>query len=67
MAWLIIVDKGIESGEWCAEKGEDGIWAILGVLSVAVEVELIHPERSIGRDGLSRILNIVFNGMSAKP
>jgi TetR/AcrR family transcriptional regulator len=59
--------EGIQYGEWCADNVEDASWAILGALSVAIEVQLSHPERAIGRDGLSRILKVIFRGMSVTP
>ena len=62
-----LIREGIECGEWCADNVEDAGWAILGALSVAIEVQLSHPERAIGREGLSRILKIIFKGMSAMP
>jgi TetR/AcrR family transcriptional regulator len=62
-----LIRKGIENGEWCVDNIEDAGWAILGALSVAVEVQLSHPERAIGREGLSRILKIIFKGMSVMP
>jgi TetR/AcrR family transcriptional regulator len=62
-----LVKKGIECGEWCADNIEDATWAILGALSIAVEVQLSHPERAVGREGLSRILKIIFKGISAAP
>jgi TetR/AcrR family transcriptional regulator len=62
-----LIREGIENGEWCVDNIEDAGWAILGALSVAIEVQLSHPERAIGREGLSRILKIIFKGMSVMP
>jgi TetR/AcrR family transcriptional regulator len=62
-----LVRDGIECGEWCADNTEESIWAILGALSVAVETRLSHPDRSIGREGLSRILKLIFRGMTVMP
>jgi TetR/AcrR family transcriptional regulator len=62
-----MVKKGVEHGEWCADNIDDVVWAILGSLSVAVEVQLSHPEKAIGREGLSRILRLIFKGMSVIP
>jgi AcrR family transcriptional regulator len=62
-----MVKKGIECGEWYTDNVDDAVWAILGSLSIAVEVQLSHPERSIGRDGLSRIIRLIFKGMSVIP
>jgi TetR/AcrR family transcriptional regulator len=62
-----LVKRGIECGEWWADNIQDATWAILGALSIAVEVQLSHPERAIGREGLSRVLKIIFKGMSVRP
>jgi hypothetical protein len=44
----------------------DMTWAILGAINVALEVQLWHPEKSIGRKGLIRILDLIFEGISSK-
>jgi TetR/AcrR family transcriptional regulator len=62
-----LVREGVEYGEWYADNIDHATWAILGALSVAVEVQLSHPERAIGREGLSRILKLIFRGMSVVP
>ncbi len=60
-----LLAQGAERGEWCSEWIEDAVWAILGALGVAVEVRLSHPDAPIGREGLSRMLTLIFTGMSA--
>jgi AcrR family transcriptional regulator len=60
-----LIAKGIEDGEWRADSVEDSSWAVLGALAISVEIQLSHPERAIGREGLSRILKIILSGMSA--
>jgi TetR/AcrR family transcriptional regulator len=62
-----LMKEGVENGEWIAENIEDAAWAIVGGLSVAVEVQLSHPEASLGRERLSRILELIFNGICSVP
>jgi TetR/AcrR family transcriptional regulator len=66
-AVLKLVKEGVEKGEWIAENIGDVAWAIIGGLSVAVEVQLSHPEASLGRDGLSRVLKVIFDGICSAP
>jgi AcrR family transcriptional regulator len=60
-----ILEEGLARGEAFSVSAEDAMWAILGALNIAIEVELCHPERSVGREGLRRILNLVFDGLAA--
>jgi hypothetical protein len=41
-------------------------WAILGAINVAMEVHLGHVELALGREGLARVLKLVFQGISAE-
>ncbi len=43
------------------------MWAIIGALNVATEVELCHPEMALGPRDLKRVLAIVFAGLAAAP
>ncbi len=61
----MVVD-GIHRKELRREKAEDITWAILGALHVAMENELSHPERELGREGLKRILGLIFRGISIR-
>ena len=61
-----LVEEGIRKGEFRRGNAEEMTWAILGALNVAVEVHLGHPDMSLGRRGLSRILNVIFQGIWAK-
>jgi hypothetical protein len=45
---------------------EDMTWAVIGAINVAMEVELGHPEMEemkLGREGLGRVLNLIFQGL----
>lgn len=41
-------------------------WAIIGAVHVAIEIELWHPELGMGRRGLGRVLNLIFDGISSR-
>ncbi|MBI4767649.1 MAG: TetR/AcrR family transcriptional regulator [Deltaproteobacteria bacterium] len=60
-----LIREGIRKGEFRNGNIMDMTWAVLGVINVAIEVQLWHPEKSIGRKGLVRILNLVFEGISS--
>ncbi len=59
-----IIEKGIRSGELKKALVEDATWAVLGAMNIAMEVDLCHPEQSLGREGLARLLNAVFDGIA---
>jgi TetR/AcrR family transcriptional regulator len=60
-----IIQEGTSSGELRSVPVQDAIWAIVGAINIAIEVDLCHPEQSLGCEGLRRILNLVFDGISA--
>jgi TetR/AcrR family transcriptional regulator len=61
-----IVIEGIKKKELKEANPEDMTWAILGAFHVAMENELSHPERELGREGLRRILTLIFEGISRR-
>lgn len=62
-AVLQIVREGIQDGEFRGVNVHDAMWAVIGPLNVAMEVELCHPPQSLGRDGVRRVLEIVLEGI----
>jgi TetR/AcrR family transcriptional regulator len=60
-----LIQEGIRKGEFRKGNITDMTWAVLGAINVAIEVQLWHPEKSIGRKGLVRVLNLVFEGISS--
>ena len=42
------------------------MWAIVGAVNVAMEVQLCHPEMGMDRKRLGRILEFIFKGISTK-
>jgi AcrR family transcriptional regulator len=60
-----IVGEGIAAGELRAADPEDVTLALMGVLSFNMDLDLAHPELGLGRDGLRRVLDLVFSGLAA--
>ncbi len=60
-----LVEEGIRRGEFRRGDVEAMTWAILGALTVAIEVHLGHPEISLGRRGLERALKAILQGIWA--
>ena len=59
-----LVREGIRKGEFRKGNVTDMTWAVLGAINVAIGSQLWHPEKSPGRKGLVRILNVIFEGIS---
>jgi len=59
--------EGRKAGEFRFPKVEDAMWAVIGVLNIATEVELCHPEMALSPRDLRRVLGIVFAGIDAQP
>jgi len=58
-----LVEEAVRRDEFSIGNVEEITWIILGAISVAVEVQLVHPERGINREGLERILDLIFQGL----
>jgi len=63
---LRIINEGIRKREFRKGRSEDMAWAILGAVHIIMENELCHPERELGHDGLRRILDLAFRGISIR-
>jgi len=61
-----LIHEGIRNGEFRKGNPEDMTWAILGAINVAMEVHLGHIELELGREGLARVLKLIFQGISAE-
>jgi AcrR family transcriptional regulator len=59
-----LVEEGVRKGEFRKRNTEDMTWLILGAINVIMEVQLVHPEIGLGRNGLARVLNLLFRGIS---
>jgi AcrR family transcriptional regulator len=62
-AVLQVLREGIRDGEFRRVNLHDAMWAVVGAVNVAMEVELCHPPQSLGRDGVRRVLEIVLEGI----
>jgi AcrR family transcriptional regulator len=60
-----LVKEGILQGEFQKGNVDDRMWAIVGLINVAMESQLCHPEIAIDRKQLARILHLILKGMSA--
>ncbi len=58
-----LIKEGITRGEFRGNDALDMAWAVLGAVNIAIEVELCHPELSLGREGLVRVLRLIFEGL----
>lgn len=61
-----LIEEGIRKGEFRKGNAEDMTWLILGAINVVMEVHLGHPGMGIGREGLARVLKLIFRGISGK-
>ena len=61
-----LVEEGIRRKEFRGENPEDMTWVIIGAINVVIEIELGHPELSPGREGLVRLLNLIFQGLGSE-
>ncbi len=59
-----IVAEGIAAGELRAADPGDVTLALMGVLSFNMDLDLAHPELGLGRDGLRRVLDLLFSGLA---
>lgn len=61
------VKQGIRDGEFAAETDEQTaetmMWALLGAMQIAMEMELCHPDKSLCEQGLRRVLDWIFRGI----
>jgi len=62
-----LVAEGIGNGEFRQGDPQEMTWALSGALHMAIEVELNHPELTLGRAGLARVMKMIFNGIAAQP
>ena len=60
-----IVREGIAAGELRAADPADMTLALMGVLSFTMDLTLARPELGVGKDGLRRALDLLFQGLAA--
>lgn len=61
-----LVNEGIRKKEFHKGNAENIMWAIIGAVNVAMEVQLLHPDMGIKRKRLAGILKLIFQGISAQ-
>jgi len=61
-----LVKEGIRKREFYKGNAEIMMWAIIGAINVTTEVQLLHPEWGIERKRLTRILKLIFQGISTQ-
>ncbi len=61
-----LVKEGMQQGEFRKGNADDMMWAILGVVNVAMEVQLCHPEIGMERKRLAQILKLILRGISTQ-
>jgi len=57
------INEGIAAGEFRDGNALDMTWAILGAANIAIDMELSHPDMALGREGLARVLTVIFDGL----
>lgn len=60
-----LVEEGIRGGEFRNGNADDMMWAIIGAVNVAMEIQLCHPELEMDREKLGRVLDIIFAGIAS--
>lgn len=60
-----LMEEGIVRGELRENHVADMVWAALACLNIAIEEQLCHCAPRINREAMSRMLEIVFDGLAA--
>ncbi len=60
-----LIEEGMKRREFAQIDSTEATWAVVGPLCVATEAGLSHDEVVCTVDGLSRVLNIVLDGIKA--
>jgi TetR/AcrR family transcriptional regulator len=59
------MEEGIEKGEFRSGNAGDMAWVILGTVEIAIEDQICCQASRIDRDTLTRLLDLVFDGLAA--
>jgi AcrR family transcriptional regulator len=62
-----LVEEGVRTGEFRPGSPEEILFAVMGPVSMSMDIQLCHPEMAPGREGLARILHLICRGIAADP
>lgn len=63
-AVLRLIRKGVRNGEFGRHSEQVMAHSVGGAFGMAIELEMAAPERAIGKRGLKRVLDVIFDGMT---
>jgi TetR/AcrR family transcriptional regulator len=58
-----VIAGGMRRGEFRKADLESVTWAVMGANTIAMEVQLSHPERGLGPKGLARVLGVILRAV----
>lgn len=61
-----LIEEGIYNGDLKPGNVQDMVWTVLACLSIAIEEQLCHCTPRIDRAAMSRMIDIVFDGMEVR-
>jgi AcrR family transcriptional regulator len=61
-----LIEEGISTGEIRLGNVHDMVWAALACMSIAIEEQLCHSNPRLDRAAMTRMLDIVFDGMAVR-
>jgi TetR/AcrR family transcriptional regulator len=62
-----LVELGFKNREFRRARVADITWMVLGTVNLALETQLSHPELGFGREEMTRILTLFFDGIKGHP
>lgn len=61
-----LIAGGMRHGELQKGDLESITWAVVGAITIAMEMQLSHPERGLGPKGLARVLGVILRGVEKR-
>ena len=61
-----LIAGGMRHGELRKGDPESITWAVVGAITMAMEVQLSHPERGLGPKGLARVLRVILRAVEKR-
>ncbi|MEW6718858.1 MAG: TetR/AcrR family transcriptional regulator [Thermodesulfobacteriota bacterium] len=59
-----VLEDGIRGGEIRRGNPADMMWVVAGAVNVVMELELCRPSQAVGRKGIERMLDVIFEGIA---